>query len=61
MSGGYVKVQCAPYAYDHGAEAERENAKCGSLVRFSNPQIQRVARSGSVSWEVLHLVYGSVI
>jgi hypothetical protein len=26
-SGGYVKVQSAPYAYDQGAEAERDDPK----------------------------------
>ena len=56
--GGYIKVQCVPRAYDHGAEAERENTKCGPLVRFPNPRIRRVAWSGSVGREALHLVYG---
>ena len=60
-SGRYVKVQCTPHAYDHGAEAERENTKCGSLCGFSDPQIRRIAWSGSVGWEDLHLVYGQVI
>ena len=60
LSGGYVEMQCAPYAYYHGAEAERENPKRGSLVRFSNPQIRRIAWSGNVGCKVLHLVYGGV-
>ena len=54
-SGRYVEVQCAPYAYDHGADAERENPNSGPLVRFSNPQMWKIAWSGNICCEVLHL------
>ena len=30
--GGYIEVQSAPYAYDQGAEAYREDPKCAPLL-----------------------------
>lgn len=53
---GYVKVYSAPYTYDHGAKAEREDAKRGSLHGFSNPQKRRIA----FRVLVLHPFYGQV-
>ena len=53
-SGGHAKVQSAPYAYDQGAEAERENPKRGPLLGFSYPQIRRVAGSGGIMCRVFH-------
>jgi len=32
MPDGYVKVQSAPYAYDQGGGAERDNPKSAPLV-----------------------------
>ena len=54
-SGGYGKVESAPYAYDEGAEAEGENPKRGSLLGVSYPQIRRIAGSGGIGCSVLHL------
>ena len=36
-SGGYVEVQSAPYAYDQGAEAKRDDSKSTPLLWFSHP------------------------
>ena len=58
-SGGYVEVQSAPYAYDNGGEADGEDSKRSPLLGLSNPQIRRIARSGSIGCRVLHLFYGS--
>ena len=57
-SGGDVKVQSAPYAYDEGAEAEGENPKRGPLLVFPYPQIRRIAGSGGIGCRVLHLFIG---
>ena len=37
--GGYVEMQSAPYAYDNGAEAKRDDPKCPPLLWFSHPLI----------------------
>ena len=58
--GGYVKVQSAPYAYDQGAEAERDNPKSAPLLWFSHPPRWGVARNGSIIPGILHLFCGSV-
>ena len=55
--GGYVKMESAPNTYDDGAEAKGENPKRGPLPRFSNPQERRIAGSGSIAYNVLHLFY----
>ena len=57
-TGGYVKVQSAPYAYDQGAEAKGENPKRGPLLWFSYPQIRRVAWGGGIGCRILHLSIG---
>ena len=30
--GGYIEVQSAPYAYDQGAEAKRDDSKSAPLI-----------------------------
>ena len=37
--GGYVEVQGAPYAYDQGAEAKRDDTISTPLLGFSSPPI----------------------
>ena len=59
-SDGYVKVQSAPYAYDQGAEAKRDDPKSTPLLWFSHPLIWGVARSGSICCKIFHLFCGSV-
>ena len=54
--GGYVKVQGAPYAYDQGAGAKRDNPKSTALLWFPHPLIWGVARSGG---RILHLFRGT--
>ena len=36
-SGGYVEVKSAPYAYDQGTEAKRDDPKSASFLWFSHP------------------------
>ena len=57
---GYIKVQSTPYAYDRGAEAQREDPQSTPLLGFSHPLIWGVARSDSISRRVVHLFCGSV-
>jgi hypothetical protein len=54
-SGGYVKVKSTPYAYDQGAEAERDDSKGASLLWFSHPQIRGIAGNSGIGCGVLHL------
>ena len=53
---GYVKVQSAPYAYDQGAEAERDYPKSAPLLWFCLPQILGVASSGGIVYRTLHFL-----
>ncbi len=55
---GYVKVQSAPYAYDHGAKAKGNDPKSAPLLRFCHPPYWGVGRSGSISCRTLHMVCG---
>ena len=59
-SDGYVEVQSAPYAYDQGTEAKRDDPKSSSLVWLSHPLILGVTRSRSITSRILHLLCGSV-
>ena len=58
--GGYIEVQSAPYAYDQGAVAKRDDPKCTPLLWFFHPLIRGVAGTGSTSCRILHLVCGTV-
>ena len=47
--GGYVEVDSVPHKNDKSAEADCDDPKRASLVRFSHPQIRGVAGSGAIS------------
>ena len=55
----YVEVHCGPYTYDQDAKADREDPKRGPLLRFSNPQKQRICweRWYYLRWFFLYLTH----
>ena len=59
-SDGYIEVQSAPYAYDQGAEAKRDDPNGAPLLWFCHPYIWGVASSGSTVYKILHLFGESV-
>ena len=60
MSGGYVKVQSIPCAYDQGAEAKQDDPESAPLVWFWHPYLWGVARSSGIGCRIPHLFCGSV-
>ena len=59
-SFGYVEVQSAPYTYDQGAGAKRDNSKRAPPLWFGLPVIWGVARSCGIGCKILHLFCGTV-
>ena len=57
-SGGYVKVQSIPCAYDQGAEAKQDDPESAPLVWFWHPHLLGVA-SSDIGRRIPHLFCGS--
>ena len=55
MSGEYVKVWIVPCAYNHGAEAKRDDPESAPLLWFWHPHLWGVARGSGIGRRIRHL------